>query len=264
MLKLPESRFSSPSLSPAQADKFSAHSAALDAAGDAAAPPILRDTFDEIASDVVPKPQLTTVPIKEPEEGEECPICYEEFKGENIAYCAFGCGRAVHADCYERYERAVEGEPRCVLCRVPWRQSQGGKQIGRGGVKLGRRYVNLAEHIPGMFEQKDRGGRAGDKDEDEERDWEPDEEESNQKDEDESWEPAKASKAKGRKRGTREESSSTDRGRGKRRKVKGEKDGLGKNDENGKKEKRGKKAEKRKGKKAQSSAGGVANEKEKV
>lgn len=177
--------------------------------------------FDEVAGHAVPKHQLSTVPIRQPEGDEECPICYEQFTGENIVYCAFGCGKPVHADCFERYERAVEGEPRCVMCRVPWRQPQGATKLGRRGVLVGRRLVNLADFAPGMFEQGQRGGRRTEPAEEEDRDWELDEEERDQEEEEHDWRPERASKGKVRKKRAQGGGSSANGDRRKRKEAKG-------------------------------------------
>lgn len=60
------------------------------------------------------------VPIKPPENGDECPICFEDFDKDDFLYCRTGCGKPVHSSCMVKYAHSVSDVPRCVLCRTPW------------------------------------------------------------------------------------------------------------------------------------------------
>jgi hypothetical protein len=59
---------------------------------------------------------------------EECPICYDdtemsECSRSEIIWCRSGCGRSVHASCFEGWRTQCTGQEQsltCVLCRTPW------------------------------------------------------------------------------------------------------------------------------------------------
>lgn len=153
VFKLPPDSFTSPAIPREAAARYASSDAALAAAGDHAAPPLLRSTFAELAAGALPQPARKPVAARQPAPDDECPICYENLLPEPLAYCVFGCGRPVHAECFERYERAANEEAKCVLCRLPWRQQEGGKPLGRSGVLVGRRLVDLSEEVPFMYEE---------------------------------------------------------------------------------------------------------------
>ncbi|GJQ14242.1 hypothetical protein GpartN1_g6033.t1 [Galdieria partita] len=79
----------------------------------------------------------------------ECPICFENFSTEQdaepILYCKWGCGNAVHKDCFDKWSSAkVEAgqEVTCVYCRTPWERSEGSKTESRQ-ILSGRRLIKL-------------------------------------------------------------------------------------------------------------------------
>lgn len=77
-------------------------------------------------------------------------MCFERLCAEPVVHCGFGCGRAVHEDCFRRYAAAAHGPARCVLCRAAWDppKTSGG---GRRGYLVGRRLVDLSETVPEAF-----------------------------------------------------------------------------------------------------------------
>jgi len=87
-----------------------------------------------------------------PWEGEDCPICYEEMdaKQEKLVWCEEGCGRNIHAQCFEQWRATKKRQNEtvtCVLCRTEWKVSMGKKNnnfVGKEG------YVNLASYQPGI------------------------------------------------------------------------------------------------------------------
>ena len=58
------------------------------------------------------------VPRLEPSEGDLCPICHDELDdSEPLAYCRWGCGRAIHASCIASWRTRSDT---CVLCGARW------------------------------------------------------------------------------------------------------------------------------------------------
>lgn len=109
----------------------------------------------------LPGTLATPVERREVEEGDECGICCEELQGEKLQFCGFGCGRAVHEACFARY-RKVSKEVRCVLCRAMW-QKVGVAGIGRRGLLVGRRLVDVSESIREMeMEEEEKEEEEGD------------------------------------------------------------------------------------------------------
>ena len=95
-----------------------------------------------------------------------CPICFEDLAAEDdgdgasgdadggagpaaatsallLAHCRFGCGKAVHAECFARWadKRGGGGCATCVMCRAPWEPPQQQKQQKQGEGPGG--YINL-------------------------------------------------------------------------------------------------------------------------
>jgi hypothetical protein len=64
---------------------------------------------------------------------EECPICYDntlisECNSSEVIWCRSGCGRSVHASCFDNWRtQCTEQEQSltCVLCRTPWTEACG-------------------------------------------------------------------------------------------------------------------------------------------
>lgn len=60
------------------------------------------------------------VPKLEPAAGDLCPVCHEdlgEADGGPLAFCRWGCGRAVHEDCIALWTKRSDS---CVLCGSAW------------------------------------------------------------------------------------------------------------------------------------------------
>lgn len=96
------------------------------------------------------------------EDGDECPICYEEFgKDESLLYCTKGCGKGVHEDCMRRYAEAANGgrddSVRCVFCRAEWvfpeddGKATDVEAVGERGLLVNRRLIDLSELAEGSF-----------------------------------------------------------------------------------------------------------------
>lgn len=50
---------------------------------------------------------------------DECPICYEDMiQGDDFIRCQYSCGRRVHAQCYEMWQRHNTHTNTCVYCRA--------------------------------------------------------------------------------------------------------------------------------------------------
>ncbi|GAA5963569.1 hypothetical protein JCM8115_002033 [Rhodotorula mucilaginosa] len=65
-------------------------------------------------------------PVKKriPQEGDSCPICYEDFEpgAENgLVFCLTisGCGNALHAECFSNWAK-TSNPTTCPLCREKW------------------------------------------------------------------------------------------------------------------------------------------------
>ncbi|KAH9818697.1 hypothetical protein DFH28DRAFT_958887 [Melampsora americana] len=61
------------------------------------------------------------------EEGDDCPICYEELPCDStkgIVFCEDGCGKGLHAECHQQYANNLKGQHKpiiCVYCRADWK-----------------------------------------------------------------------------------------------------------------------------------------------
>lgn len=90
---------------------------------------------------------------REPEDGDDCPICFDDLKGDGgeLVYCRYGCGKAIHKECFERWRQSKErsGEQvTCVYCRTPWSVDTGGgdeTKIGGRGLLLGGRLIQIGD-----------------------------------------------------------------------------------------------------------------------
>jgi hypothetical protein len=57
----------------------------------------------------------------EPSAGDACPVCLDDLTdGRELAYCKWGCGRPIHAQCLEdwRGHRNADGLTRCLVCNA--------------------------------------------------------------------------------------------------------------------------------------------------
>ncbi|KIJ23990.1 hypothetical protein M422DRAFT_39338 [Sphaerobolus stellatus SS14] len=92
-----------------------------------------------------------------PEEGDDCPICYEEIHGTDIKTLTFceECGNGLHQECFRQW--AMKTKPAtCVFCRAEWKQasaavagsSTAGAVVGEDG------YLNLAS-VAGLSPVRD-------------------------------------------------------------------------------------------------------------
>ncbi|KAL7411975.1 hypothetical protein BDY24DRAFT_416537 [Mrakia frigida] len=102
---------------------------------------------------------------KMPEEGDDCPICYDDLSAKDpaLTFCLApgGCGRALHNECLGQWIRTQKGlgkEVTCVWCRAAWSSSAGagGQTLGGGGASSsqGGIYTNLAAEA-GMSSTRD-------------------------------------------------------------------------------------------------------------
>ncbi|GAA5825834.1 hypothetical protein JCM3770_005238 [Rhodotorula araucariae] len=108
-----------------------------------------------------------------PEEGDNCPICYEEFEAgseKGLAFClsTTGCGNALHAECFRNWALTCK-PPTCPLCRQKWETpatATGNPQAGPSFSPEG--YANFAA-MAGISDKRDtssyyqgrRRGRGG-------------------------------------------------------------------------------------------------------
>ncbi|GAA5828969.1 hypothetical protein JCM5353_005186 [Sporobolomyces roseus] len=85
-----------------------------------------------------------------PQEGDSCPICYEDFEPNSTTGLVFclsiqGCGNALHAPCFSQWERTSRPVT-CPLCREKWHSptatNAGSNQAGPSVSSEG--YLNFA------------------------------------------------------------------------------------------------------------------------
>ncbi|GAA6063387.1 hypothetical protein JCM10212_001486 [Sporobolomyces blumeae] len=77
-------------------------------------------------------------PVKKriPQEGDSCPICYEDFTPNaetGLVFCLSlqGCGNALHNVCFTNWERTAKPVT-CPLCREKWPTSENSAASGSG------------------------------------------------------------------------------------------------------------------------------------
>lgn len=64
---------------------------------------------------------------QKPLEGNECPICLEDFESSDknkVVFCKGQCGNNIHGVCWEQYKTTISGTPPCVFCRADWVEDQ--------------------------------------------------------------------------------------------------------------------------------------------
>ena len=71
--------------------------------------------------------EMEVVVERKEKEGNDCPVCMEEFESgddaEAITWCQGQCGNNVHVQCFEQWEAnqlANHQEVVCMFCRTPW------------------------------------------------------------------------------------------------------------------------------------------------
>ena len=126
------------------------------------APQELKRTLKSMVGDYEGE-DVECVQARSPEKEDSCPICCDDLlDGLELVHCKYGCGKAVHAECFQRYERAQEGRYRkgdvpenylrCVYCRTAWRATSAGIVGKRGMLSQGHAIIDLAEELPDHFE----------------------------------------------------------------------------------------------------------------
>jgi len=118
----------------------------------------------------------TTKTERKPIEGNDCPICYEEFNNaESTCYCLV-CGNNLHTDCMKRWKKHNNSCP-CPVCRAP--------NLGKDGATADTNegYTNLSNYQPGTSRDRHFNPYYFDFDEDDE----DDEDEEDEEDEDEEY-----------------------------------------------------------------------------
>ncbi|EGG02123.1 uncharacterized protein MELLADRAFT_117636 [Melampsora larici-populina 98AG31] len=82
------------------------------------------------------------------EEGDDCPICYEELpcdSTKDIVFCEDGCGKGLHAECHQQYANNLKGQRKpviCVYCRADWKAPESNAVAGTKITEDG--YLNMA------------------------------------------------------------------------------------------------------------------------
>ncbi|BGO99880.1 hypothetical protein RTBOTA2_004021 [Rhodotorula toruloides] len=83
-----------------------------------------------------------------PQEGDSCPICYEDFEPNSetgLVFCLSpsGCGNALHAECFRNW--AMTSKPTtCPLCREEWKGPDPAANAGAGPSFSREGYQNFA------------------------------------------------------------------------------------------------------------------------
>ncbi|KAJ3212720.1 hypothetical protein HDU67_003637 [Dinochytrium kinnereticum] len=113
------------------------------------------------------------VPRRKPTANDSCPICYEDFTGEEdasskaanrLVYCAKGCGNPLHFECIDEWKKNCmkKGLPfTCVYCRADWVEEGSGtgsrtkaKGKRRAVAAVNEGYLNLGS-VAGLPEERD-------------------------------------------------------------------------------------------------------------
>jgi len=104
-----------------------------------------------------------------PEEGDDCPVCYESMHDVDIKTLTFceKCGNALHMECFQQWSKKAH-LPTCVWCRAKWvvgtNTAGGSGGNAAQGVAAMKGYINLAG-VAGVSPVRDTssyyGGRCG-------------------------------------------------------------------------------------------------------
>ncbi|BGP16382.1 hypothetical protein JCM10213v2_004384 [Rhodosporidiobolus nylandii] len=87
-----------------------------------------------------------------PQEGDSCPICYEDFTPDSetgLVFCLSlqGCGNPLHAECFANWARTCQPTT-CPLCREKWvganSSAAGGLASSHAGPSYSEGYANFA------------------------------------------------------------------------------------------------------------------------
>ncbi|TNY18326.1 hypothetical protein DMC30DRAFT_418930 [Rhodotorula diobovata] len=104
----------------------------------------------KLEPDEVDTAQAGLVKKRVPEEGDSCPICYEDYtpgSEQGLVFCLgeSGCGNALHAECFRNWAKTCKPTT-CPLCRQKWTDTSsatsGGAQAGPSYSTEG--YTNFA------------------------------------------------------------------------------------------------------------------------
>ncbi|KAH6887307.1 hypothetical protein BKA70DRAFT_1409685 [Coprinopsis sp. MPI-PUGE-AT-0042] len=96
-------------------------------------------------------PSTSSQPKRMPDQGDDCPICYDSMHGAgeaSLVWCE-GCGNAVHRGCFTQWSNTARSNGNavtCVWCRSKWISPEVAG-TGAGGVGVRRTasgYLNLA------------------------------------------------------------------------------------------------------------------------
>ncbi|KAF8577250.1 hypothetical protein K439DRAFT_1664311 [Ramaria rubella] len=79
-----------------------------------------------------------------PEEGDDCPICYESMHDVDVKALTFceECGNALHTECFQQWARTAIPVT-CVWCRAKWAIVPSNATGTMGGVAASEGYLNL-------------------------------------------------------------------------------------------------------------------------
>jgi hypothetical protein len=76
--------------------------------------------YPPASSEFKSDPKRLPTARRQPTEGEECPVCFQEFeacdKPEDILWCQFSCGHNIHRICFDQWCRFKKTDS-CVTCR---------------------------------------------------------------------------------------------------------------------------------------------------
>ncbi|KAG8344162.1 hypothetical protein TRVL_05013 [Trypanosoma vivax] len=66
--------------------------------------------------------QVVSVAARPVEQGDVCPICFEELGTDTqLDFCLGGCGKHIHSHCFKQYRHHnAVGPLRCPYCRIIW------------------------------------------------------------------------------------------------------------------------------------------------
>ena len=66
------------------------------------------------------------VTMREIDEDDMCPICLDDMFecADEITFCKYSCGTAIHKDCFMRWTQHRHEPPKCLYCHKPWEQEK--------------------------------------------------------------------------------------------------------------------------------------------
>jgi len=85
---------------------------------------VKKATGEDVEDDVEDDTKVEQKPL----EGNDCPICLEDFTAADknkVVWCKAQCGNNIHKQCFNMYAKGKGSNLICCFCRAPWEQAGG-------------------------------------------------------------------------------------------------------------------------------------------